>query len=217
MTKSHKVKAAEIFSTLRDRIVSLEYPPGMSINDNDIGKEFGVSRTPIRDTIKKLAEMGLVTVLPRYSTQVASIDLKEIRCAFAVRLKLEGMAGAEACEHILDENLMKMKNILDQLNLLEKNDPKNKKIYALHGKFHTILYDSVDNNILRDILDGLHVICARAVNAHVNYKNHSVFGQDLEQINGIYTALVEKDSEKAAQLCQEHVQSVINQLKNVLL
>jgi DNA-binding GntR family transcriptional regulator len=214
--KAKKKPPVDIFTTLRDRIVSLEYEPGMPLNDTEIGKEFGVSRTPIREIIKKLEQMGLVTVLPRYSTRVSQIDINEIRWAFEVRLRLDGMAGAEAAQKIPEERLAEMKQIIDKLNQLDKNGPKNKrKISALHAEFHAILYEATGNPLLREILDNLHSRCARACNAFLGHQHHSL--ADLDQVQAMYDALAQKDAEKAARLCQAHVQSVIDRLKTAIL
>jgi DNA-binding GntR family transcriptional regulator len=61
----------KIFKTLRDKIVFMEYPPGMSLSDKQLYKIFKVSRTPLREAIQRLEEMRLVTVVPRFGTYVS--------------------------------------------------------------------------------------------------------------------------------------------------
>jgi len=94
MSIRKKNRRTDIFATLRDRVVYLEYPPGMPLIEKDLCDEFRVSRTPLREAIRKLEEMNLATVLPRYGTHVAAIDINEIRCAFEVKIRLEGLAAA---------------------------------------------------------------------------------------------------------------------------
>lgn len=188
----------------------------MSLNDKEIGKEFGVSRTPVREAIKKLEHMGLVTVLPRYSTTVSLIDINDIRWAFDVRLKLESLAGAEAAKGLSKLQLDEMKKIIDELRELTESNPQDvMRISTLHGEFHRILYEGSQNPILRDILNSLHSKCARACNAYLNHLHHSI--HDLNQLQAIYQALAKQDADEAARLSESHVQSVINRLKNALL
>jgi len=216
MQKNHKKTSEYIFAILKARIVSLEYPPGMPLNDKEIGKEFGVSRTPVREAIKKLEHEGLVTVLPRYSTTVSLIEINDIRWAFDVRLRLEGLAGAEAAKGLSSSQLVEMKNIIYMLRELAQKNPQDlKQVSTLHGEFHKILYEGSQNPILCDILNSLHSRCARACNAYLNRRHHS--SCDLDQLQAIYQALVNRDTEQAACLCESHVQSVMNRLKNALL
>jgi DNA-binding GntR family transcriptional regulator len=62
----------DIFATLRDRIVYLEYPPGMPLIEKNLCDEFKVSRTPLREAIRKLEEINLATVMPRYGSHVSA-------------------------------------------------------------------------------------------------------------------------------------------------
>ena len=103
---SHK-----IFNTLRDKIVFMEYPPGMNLSEKDLCKTFKVSRTPLREAFRRLEDMKLVTVIPRYGTYVSQIDINEIRCAFEVKIKLEGLAGAVAAKRITADKLEELQTL----------------------------------------------------------------------------------------------------------
>jgi len=102
----------KIFETLRDRIVYMDYSPGMGLTEKELCGEFKVSRTPLREAIRKLEEMKLVTVIPRFGTYVSSIDINEIRCAFEVKIKLEGLAGELAARRITSDKLEEMRRLI---------------------------------------------------------------------------------------------------------
>lgn len=207
---------ADLLDTLRNRIVNLEYPPGMTLSDKELGQEFGVSRTPLREVLRKLKEMGLVTILPRYGTHVSVVDIHDIRCAFDVRLKLEGLAGAAAARRITSDSLEDLHSLvkgLDVLNQSGEHEPLAKM--ALDARFHKIVYKAAENHILYDFLDNLYGRCARAWNASLG--GVDPLTENIEQLRGIYLALKRRDAAEAARLCEEHVQSFILKLKNYLL
>ena len=92
MNLSKNALSEKIFESLRDRIVHMEYPPGTALSEKDLCEEFGVSRTPLREAIRRLEDMKLVNALPRYGTYVTPLDIHEIRCAFEVKNQA-GRAG----------------------------------------------------------------------------------------------------------------------------
>jgi DNA-binding GntR family transcriptional regulator len=94
-----------VFKTLRDKIVFMDYPPGISLSEKELCKSFKVSRTPLREAIRRLEEMNLVTVIPRYGTYVSQVEINEIRCAFEVKIRLEALAGEVAARRITADKL----------------------------------------------------------------------------------------------------------------
>ena len=112
----------KIFNTLRDKIVFMEYPPGMNFSEKELCKEFKVSRTPLREAFRRLEDMKLVTVIPRYGTYVSQIDINEIRCAFEVKIKLEGLAGQVAAKRITADKLEELQNLMKSAEVMLKEN-----------------------------------------------------------------------------------------------
>ena len=90
----------EIYSLLRDRILSMEYKPGEILNEQKLAKEFGVSRTPLREALTKLEWDKLVRVLPRIGSMVTEIEFQKMVNVFRIRFELEDLAGCLAAENI---------------------------------------------------------------------------------------------------------------------
>jgi len=207
---------ADIFAALRDRIVYLEYPPGKTLSDKELCQEFGVSRTPLREALRKLEDMGLVTILPRYGTHVAVMDIDDIRCAFDVRLKLEALAGAEAARRIEADSLEELHSLVQGLDALSQSDEHDQlAMMALDSRFHEIVYESAKNPILLNFLENLYSRCARAWNASLGATDPLT--ENIEQLWEIYKALKIRDRAETARLCEEHVQSFIVKLRHYLL
>jgi DNA-binding GntR family transcriptional regulator len=206
----------DIFATLRDRIVYLEYPPGMPLIEKDLCEEFKASRTPLREAIRKLEEMNLVLVIPRFGTQVSAIDINEIRCAFEVKIRLEGLAASAAARRITPDKLAELAGVIREIQ--GKGGAKEleqRTLIGLDAKFHEIIYQACQNPILGEFLENLHSRCARLWNSSLG--TMAPLTDIVGQLQSIYMALKERQAEAAGRLGEEHVQYFINKLKARLL
>jgi len=206
--------SGKIFNALRDKIVFMEYPPGMSLSDKELCKMFGVSSTPIKEAIRKLEEMKLVTVIPRYGTYVTTLDINEIRCAFEVKIKLEGLAGSVAARRITADKLEELRSLVERADELIKKGGQ-RKLIEIDTKFHEILYRSTQNPILQEILENIHCRCARLWNSALT--DSVPITKVLEQLKGIYESLKKRDSSAASALLENHVLYFIDLIKSQLL
>lgn len=204
----------KIFAVLRDRIVYMEYPPGKLLPEKELCAEFKVSRTPLREAIQKLKEMGLVTVIPRFGTHVSSVDINEIRCAFEVKIRLEGLAGEMAAKRITGDKLAELKGLIERADVLSKEE-RQRRIIEIDGQFHEIIYQATQNQILREMLQNLHGRCARLWNSSLA----EIIPLDtvINQLKEIYSSLEIRDPLKARLLMEDHVRYFIDHIKNQLL
>jgi DNA-binding GntR family transcriptional regulator len=204
----------KIFETIRDRIVYMDYPPGMGLTEKELCQEFKVSRTPLREAIRKLEEIKLVNVIPRFGTYVSSIDINEIRCAFEVKIKLEGLAGELAAKRVNSDKLEEMSRLVgDADRILQPNG--HRSLIGLDARFHEIIYLATQNTILQEFLENLHSRCARLWGSSLSEVIPSQ--EVIDQLRGIQLALQERDGKKAGQLLEAHVQYFIDRIKMQLL
>ena len=203
-----------IFKTIRDRIIYMEYPPGKLLPEKDLCEEFKVSRTPLREAIQKLKEMKLVSVIPRYGTYISPVDINEIRSAFEVKIKLEGLAGETAARRITADKLAEMKALIEKADALLKVDG-HRHLIEIDAQFHEIIYQATQNPILQEMLENLHSRCARLWNSALS--EVIPIATILTQLKEIYSSLEKRDSPKARQLMEEHVRYFIDQIKSQLL
>ena len=206
-----------IFQTLRDRIVHGEYPPGMGLSEQDLCREFSVSRTPLREAFAKLESMKLVTIIPRFGTNVSPIDINEIRCAFEVKTKLEILAVELAAERIDSENLKALETVIEEVSQLKNENDQHRhcRLIELEQRFHRIILQSVRNPILEEFLDNLHYRCARLWSSSLS---QVVPNEDiLNQMKAVYQALVEGDAKSAALHMEGHIRYFIDKIKMRLL
>ena len=207
----------DIFETIRDRIVFGHYPPGMNLSEKDLCQEFNVSRTPLREAIQKLADLKLVAVIPRFGTHVTPIDIQEIRSAFEVKIKLEGLAGELAAVRIAPEQLEALDGLIRQAARGDRKDENHRhnRLIEIDSRFHTIIHLAAMNPILKEFLDNLHYRCARLWNSSLNdvLPNEEI----IDQLQRVYNALRRKDAESARSNMERHVQYFIDEIKKRLL
>lgn len=110
-----------VFNTLRQAILRGELKPGERLMEIQLANKLGVSRTPIREAIRKLELEGLVLMIPRKGAEVAEITEKNMRDVLEVRKALEELAVQLACEKITAEEIEEMKKAAEEFRMILKN------------------------------------------------------------------------------------------------
>jgi DNA-binding GntR family transcriptional regulator len=186
----------------------------MNLSEKDLCKTFKVSRTPLREAFRRLEDMKLVTVIPRYGTYVSQIDINEIRCAFEVKIKLEGLAGSVAAKRITADKLEELQAVIKNAEgLLKENGQR--KLIEIDNNFHQIIYQSTQNPILQEMLENIHCRCERLWTSALSESIPSP--EIIGELKEIYLTLKKRDAEKASLLLENHVRHFIDLIKNQLL
>mgnify|MGYP003299253459 FL=1 len=128
-----------VFQTLRQAILRGELKPGERLMEIQLANKLGVSRTPIREAIRKLELEGLVLMIPRRGAEVAEITEKSLRDVLEVRGALEELAVDLACERITEEDISKLKEAAKEFESTLSNEDVT-KIAEADVKFHDIIY-----------------------------------------------------------------------------
>ena len=124
---------------LRTLILSRQLKPGERLVQSDLAEELGVSRTPIREALHSLATEGLVSISAYKGASVANFSVVELEEIYNVRIALEGYATYLATQHITEEELQHMEDMLQQtVEALQQAD--HTRALELNRKFHAILY-----------------------------------------------------------------------------
>ena len=143
-----------VFQTLRQAILRGELEPGERLMEIHLANRLGVSRTPIREAIRKLELEGLVVMIHRRGAIVASITEKDLKDVLEVRRTLEIMAGEIACERITPELLEQLKNTGHEF-MVRKDTNDFTSLAEVDVKFHDIIYAATGNQRLISILNNL--------------------------------------------------------------
>ncbi|WNS75294.1 GntR family transcriptional regulator [Bacillus sp. DTU_2020_1000418_1_SI_GHA_SEK_038] len=128
----------QVYESLKKAIVTLELEPGQRIMDKDLATQFGVSRTPVREALKRLEDEGLVESLPGSQTRITQIHLEEAKNAFTVVAALHGLAARLAVPSITEEDIQ----LMEESNAQLKKALENKNVLdavEADDQFHAIL------------------------------------------------------------------------------
>ena len=199
-----------VFTTLRQAILKGELQPGERLMEIQLAEKMGVSRTPIREAIRKLAAEGLVTMIPRKGAIVAGISEKMLKDVLRVRMTLEKMAYECAFESITDTAIEKLLSAESDFEAaVEAGDLV--AIAEADEKFHFIIYDAAGNDKLLEILTNLKENMYRYRMEHA--KNRAIRSELIEDHRAIVKTLAERDADNGLKLVEKHIG---NQEKAVL-
>ena len=144
-----------VFTKIRDDILNGVYKEHEELKEARIGKELGVSRTPVREALRQLELEGLVQIIPNRGAFVTGISAKEVRDIYMIRSRLEGLCARWACEHITREQLEAME---ENVYLAEFHAGKGhmEQMAELDNQFHHTLYRACDSKMLEHLLNDYH-------------------------------------------------------------
>ena len=143
-----------VFNTLRQAILKGELEPGERLMEIQLADRLGVSRTPIREAIRKLELEGLVLMIPRKGAEVARISEKSLREVLEVRRSLEELATELACQRMEDEALLELEEAQENFrSAVQKGDLMN--IAETDEHYHDVIYHGTGNSRLVQILNNL--------------------------------------------------------------
>ena len=143
-----------VFNTLRQAIITGEFAPGERLMEISLANRLGVSRTPVREAIRKLELEGFVVMIPRRGTYVADISIKDINEVYEIRTSLDVLAAGLAAERINDDELETLQRLLVEIGQhIEENNMD--KIVEVDIAFHDVLYQASRNERLRNIINNL--------------------------------------------------------------
>ena len=202
-----------VFKTLRQAILKGELEPGERLMEIQLAERLGVSRTPIREAIRKLELEGLVLMIPRKGAEVAKISESNLRDVLEVRRSLEELAIDLACQRITAEELESLnKAEVDFKAAIGNGDAM--QIAQTDEQFHEIIYNSTKNQKLVQILNNLREQMYR-------YRLEYIKDADKRQIlmvehEHILKALTLRHIQEAKMAVREHIDNQeITILKNL--
>ena len=191
-----------VFITLREAILKGEIEPGERLMEISLANKLGVSRTPIREAIRKLELEGLVIMTPRKGAVVAEITLKDLRDVLEVRMNLEKLAVELACKKATSEDIRELKTRHQEFIETLKQDDLT-VVAEADVKFHDTIYEITDNKRLIQILNNLREQMYRYRLEYIkDEKNRSLL---VDEHGQIIAAIEEKDIEHAKEYSEKHI------------
>lgn len=207
--KNAKSLEESVFLILEDEILSGKLKRGETLAETALSKRLGVSRTPLRAALHRLCEEGLVDISPNRGAVVVGIGREELINVYKIRMRLEGLASAEAAKKITKEDIKKLHDIIELADFyISKQDAEHLK--ELDSEFHNVIYLASGNRLLCKTLSELH----RSIHF---YRKRSLAVADrirksADEHKKILAAIESGDSEAADRLTFAHVEAALENL-----
>ena len=203
-----------VFNTLRQAIITGEFAPGERLMEISLANRLGVSRTPVREAIRKLELEGLVIMIPRKGAQVAKITEKNLRDVIEIRTVLEEFAAVLACELIDQTGIRDLRQAHeDFIRSVENGDILD--IVDKDETFHDTIFRATNNDRLISIINNLREQFYRYRMEYV--KDIRQRSSLVEEHRELLDAITNRDSVKAKELMRTHLlnqqQEVINNIQ----
>ena len=202
-----------VFQTLRQAILKGELKPGERLMEIQLAQKLGVSRTPVREAIRKLELEGLVLMIPRKGAEVAQITEKNMQDVLEVRKALEELSVQLACERITPEQVEEMKMAAEDFRKVLKSGDVT-KIAEADVKFHDIIFAATNNQRLITLLNNLREQMYRF---RVEYlKQKECYPQLLEEHDKLIALISGGEVEEACELMGRHIDNQASTVSDVI-
>ena len=204
--------AQNVYELLRSDIVLGVLPPLEAIRESELSERLGVSRTPVREALLRLANLGLVDIYPQSGTRVSPIRLEKVRAAQLIREAVEVEVVKRACASISDQQLADLKHLIeDQSVAAGRGDTR--RLFELDEEFHRAIHAAAGLQAVADELEDVKVHLNRLRYVSVNWPRGG------DKITGeheaILAALTKRDAAAAAAAMTTHLRAVLPVLERI--
>jgi DNA-binding GntR family transcriptional regulator len=227
VTTLDTTKADDIALVIEEAIVSGELEPGTVLRQEQLSEQFNVSRTPIREALRRLAALGLVSFVPNRGVRVRTISRDELHEAFMVRAELEALATEVAATKITKEELAELEEVEQHFaqisRELRSREPGEARrsvmgewVRANHA-FHDVIYRVADLPLVEQLAtSSRRSFSGPAVWAPGDHSIDDLYAKNAEQHRAIRQAFAAGSPEGARALARDHVLSSFHLLETIL-
>lgn len=198
--------ADQIFDQLEKEILSGKYKRGEILSENKLAESLGVSRTPVREAVRRLEQENILQDTSK-GLVVVGITREDMPDMYEMRIYIESLAAARAAKLISDEALKEMGEILDmQKYYIDKQNEgidTSECIKDLDSKFHNMIYANCGSKAFADVLVPLHKRMTKFRKASVRKKSRALLS--WQEHNEIYAALKAHDAQKTEEAMKHHL------------
>lgn len=193
--------ADQVFEKLESDIITGVYPRGELLTELKLVEELGVSRTPIREALRRLEQERLITESGKGSV-VLGITAEDLLDIMEIRQRIEGLAAYYATKNMTDKELEQLRSISELQDFyFEKRDLDH--LRQMDDQFHNMIYELSGHTVLRDTLQPLHRKTQRYRKQSIS--NDSRLVASIQEHKAIFAAIEAKNADLAAELVSIHI------------
>lgn len=191
-----------VFEVLQEAILDGVLPPSSWLREKELAQELSVSRTPIREALRRLAAESLVVIVAHQGAMVVPLTMEDILEVYSVREPLEGLAACQAASHRTQEQLDRIDGVLDvmQRSCLQGSP---QELAAINIDFHKAIRKATGNNFLERFLTQIEHAVRRFGNTTYEFPEWAT--ESLEEHSKITEAIRSGDPDLAEKLATDHM------------
>ena len=209
-----KTESGGVYRELRQRIIHLDLPPGTRLREQALAREFGVSRTPIRRVLDRLAHEGLVTISPGIGASVSLVDFHGLREVWALRLKIAELVADFVRLPAPPEVLTRLDDLLEQLESIDETS----ELATLYDDYHDAMLAVMSNGPLRSIYDQLYAQTARVfVQMLPSLDLQAEINAIRDEIELTRDACSHADGQRLAEVRSKHMHMLLSRVNDALM
>ena len=198
----------QVFERIEADILSGKYSRGEILTELKLVETLGVSRTPIREALRRLEQENLIEETGKGAV-VVGIDKNDLEDIRTVRYNIEGIAASRAAERITDAEIDELRRTVEmQEFFVEKHD--SDRIKSLDSEFHERIFRYSGSSILAQTLLPLHKKLQKYRKASVEQAGRA--GESAKEHRGIFEAIAARDPERAGALMRAHIENAMDSI-----
>ena len=205
--------ADRAYIELRDQIITLAIAPGAPIDEDLLGQQLEMGRTPVREAIKRLALENLATVFPRRGTFASEINITDLNHISDVRYELEGHAALRAAERVSAAQRVELEALLAELGHSKGRDDQE-ALMALDARVHRFIYQCTGNPYLEETLTRYFNLSLRIWHLVIDRLPH-LFAR-VHEHEDVLRAIAAGDGDRARTVLREHIATFEQEIRAVL-
>lgn len=201
------------YQLIKHRIVTLQLPPLTLLSEREMMRDLNLGRTPIREALQRLANEGLVKIVPRRGIFVSEISITDLQNILEVRIKLEDLGARLVAQRITPAQMARIDSLLDEMKDAEGD---RAALLSIDERFHELLYEAMDNEYLATTLRRLYALSLRLWYLALDRLDQAYLQDAIRQHRQIAQAIRQRDPARAGALLVQHVQDFQHQYRRVI-
>jgi GntR family transcriptional regulator, rspAB operon transcriptional repressor len=204
----------QVYDLLREKILSVELKPGASISERRLTEWLGVSRTPIREAIRRLADNGLISIIPHVGTSVSLISAKRIRELYLIRSSLECAVIRTSAERFDEHAAKALQDLIDQQTATLAAGPDFVRHVVVDDEFHRSIAGFSGMTLAWEILQNVMSEVTRLRHLSIRIPGRST--QPIKEHLDILQALKSNDPDASQRAMKAHLDNSFQSILTAL-
>jgi DNA-binding GntR family transcriptional regulator len=201
--------ADRAYLQIKEKIITVQMPPGSVIQEAGLIQELGLGRTPIREALKQLQSESLVVVAPRRGMFVSDVAITDLQQIYEVRVELESLCARLAAQRITPEQLSELKSLMAECRRSDQADKE--LVLSLDRRFHQLMAEAAGNRFLRSEVEKFYNLSLRVWYLAINaIQSQDV---DVDAHFEIAHAIETRDCDRSERRTREHIRHFHNTIR----